>query len=100
MNEREQEGLLKVALGLFGALLFCVLGYAARRKAVVVLACVVGGACSLLYAFTGFTEYQAAHYYGQRYGDPAIALRCKEHAIGPFIEMQRPCKVINGQGQE
>jgi hypothetical protein len=100
MNDGEKQGALKMAIGLFGALLFCVLGFAWRRRAWVSLACLAGVAGALLFAYTGFVEYRGAHLYGQRYGDAAVDVTCKDFAIGSFFRMPQRCKVIDGQDTE
>lgn len=81
--------------GLFGALFFCVLGYALRRKKLAVILCAIGVGLSLAYAYTGYREFRNVHIYGQHYGERTVDAKCKTFVIGSFGKMQpQRCKII------
>ena len=94
MDRDERKSIVKIILGLFGALFFCAFGFMFRRKKLVAIACAFGVTCSLIYTYTGYRDYKSVHIYNQRYGDQAIDVSCKTFIIGSLWQIQpRNCKI-------
>jgi uncharacterized membrane protein len=86
--------------GLLGALFFCALGFAMRRKKLVVLLCILGVILSLAYAYTGYREFKNVQLYGHEYSEKFDA-SCKTFLIGSIGKIQpRDCKVISPRPQD
>ena len=92
----ERKNIAKIIIGLVGALFFGVLGMFYRRKKLAAIACALGVACSLTYAYTGYQDYKQVHIYSQHYGEQAVDVSCKSFVIGHLWAIQpRDCKLIN-----